>query len=318
MTLVIAGTAGLAELLLAVAAGSLVGAAVLVAVGAPNRRPSAGHGGRRPRAGPDSTWPSSRSSAPSAAGPSCTAPRLADGSPRFVKVYARDSRDADLLYRGYRTALLRDAGDEWPTIVTRTRRRARRSAPAARSPGGRRAARTCAGSPRCPTGRWSLAMEDVAGRPLDTLAPDELGAELLDAVWREVAALHARRPRPPARLRRRQHRRRRGRSPSSSISATAEAPAEPRLQAIDRAELLASLAELGRTGTRAVARRRACSPPDDLAAACAYLQPLALSAATRKDASKSLLRTCAASIATATGQDPNRSSGSCGCGRAPS
>ena len=46
VTMIVAGTAGLAELLLAVTAGSLAGAAVLVAVGAPNRRPSP-HGRRR-------------------------------------------------------------------------------------------------------------------------------------------------------------------------------------------------------------------------------------------------------------------------------
>ena len=37
----------------------------------------------------------------------------ADGRRLFVKVYDRDSRDADLLYRGYRTALYRGPNEQW-------------------------------------------------------------------------------------------------------------------------------------------------------------------------------------------------------------
>ena len=42
---------------------------------------------------------------------------LDDGTPAFVKVYARDSRDADLLYRGYRLLVLREPGDDMSRSV---------------------------------------------------------------------------------------------------------------------------------------------------------------------------------------------------------
>ena len=38
-----------------------------------------------------------------------------DGRATFVKVFGRDSRDADLLYRGYRALLLRGPNDSWPS-----------------------------------------------------------------------------------------------------------------------------------------------------------------------------------------------------------
>ena len=33
-----------------------------------------------------------------------------------MKVYGRDSREADLLYRSYRALLLRGPNDEWPSL----------------------------------------------------------------------------------------------------------------------------------------------------------------------------------------------------------
>ena len=80
----------------------------------------------------------------------------------------------------------------------------------------------------------------------------------------------------------------------------AKESASPRLQAIDRAELLASLAAIvGVAPTVASARR--ILTPTDLAAATPYLQPLALSAATRKHASKAMLGELRSEIATVTG-----------------
>ena len=72
----------------------------------------------------------------------------------------------------------------------------------------------------------------------------------------------------------------------------AEAPADARLQAIDRAELLASLAALVGPQAATAAASRVLAPAE-LAAAAPYLQPLALSAATRRQASKSTLKRAA-------------------------
>ena len=94
-----------------------------------------------------------------------------------------------------------------------------------------------------------------------------------------------------------------------------EEAASPRLQAIDRAELLASLAALvGAEARRRLGRARARSPttwPPRLP----YLQPLALSAATRKAASKSLLRELRAERRRGHRRTSRcRSSGSSACG----
>ena len=152
-----------------------------------------------------------------------------------------------------------------------------------------------------PDGSMALAMQDVGGRRLDTLAPEEIDANLLDAVWREVALLHR------ARLAHRSLR-------AANILLNDARPViidmgfgaestSPRLQAIDRAELLASLGTI--VGADAVIASAArVLGPGDLAAAVPFLQPLALSAATRKQASKSLLRDLRAGIAAATGEEP--------------
>jgi glycosyltransferase 2 family protein len=299
LTMLIAGTSGLAELLLAITTGSVAGAALLVVVGAPNRRPSPqaiADGLRRCDLGVTAL------TLERAVGGRSQLYRatLADGTTTFVKVYARDSRDADLLYRGYRNAVLRDPGDDLL------------SAPLARAVEHQGLALLLArrGGVRCPDlraltslpdGSMVLALEDMRGRPLDTLTPEELTTELLDGVWGETRRLHA------AGLAHRALR-------AGNILVTnggpvivdlgrAEAPADPRLKAIDRAELLVSLAEIV-GADRATATAAAVLAPEELATAAPYLQPLALSAATRKSASKSLLKELRDEVAAATGHEP--------------
>ena len=143
----------------------------------------------------------------------------------------------------------------------------------------------------------ALALDYVDGRRLDELAPEEIDAELLDAVWHEVV-VHA--PRAGSRT---------DRSAPRTSSSTdgrpviidlgfGEESATPRLQAIDRAELLVSLAEIvgagagRRVGRAELERRRRWRPPRP------YLQPLALSAATRKQRVEGAARRiCATAIA---------------------
>jgi len=299
IALLVAGTSGLAELLLALTTGCFAGAVVLLVVGAPNRRPSprmVADGLRR------SGFDVTDLTVERAVGGRAQLYRagLIDGTTAFVKVYARDSRDADLLYRGYRTLVLRDPGDEWP------------AAPLGRNVEHEGLLLLLArrGGVRCPELRvltsladdsMVVAMEDVRGRQLDTIPPDELDAELLDAVWRETNALHA------AGL---AHRALRAANilvtddgPVIVDFGTAEADGDPRLQAIDRAELLVSLAELAgaQPATEAAAR---VVESEDLAAAASFLQPLALTTATRRRASKSLLKELRDGVASASGREP--------------
>ena len=135
-----------------------------------------------------------------------------------------------------------------------------------------------------------LAMEDVGGRRLDdarrrtsstTSCSTRCGAR--------SPTLHGAAHRPPGAAGRERARRRR--TARSLIDfGFAEESADRRLQAIDRAELLASLAVLVGADARGRVGARGSSAPTTLAAAMPYLQPLALSAATRKQASKALLQ----------------------------
>ena len=299
VTMVVAGTSGLAELLLAISTGCLGGAAVLVVVGAPNRRPS-------PQAVADGLHRAGLAvtglTLERAVGGRAQLYRaaLADGTSAFVKVYARDSRDADLLYRGYRTLTLRDPGDDWPVVSLERHVEhqglllllARRGG--VRSPDLRALVSLADGS-------MVVAMDDIAGRQLDALPPEDLDEATLDAVWTETKTLHA------AGV---AHRALRAANivvtdegPAIVDLGTATTPADARLQAIDRAELLASLAALIGPDLATDAAARALSP-SDLAAAAPYLQPLALSAATRSGVSKSALKALRDRIADTTGQEP--------------
>jgi len=299
VVLAVAGTAGVPELLVAVTAGVVAGAAILVAFGAPNRRPTpaAVHDALRDGGLPVADLVLERADGGRAQLYSAT---LDDGDRAFVKVYARDSRDADLLYRGYRTALLRGPNDDWPAMTLEQdvehealllliADRAHVTAPALRS--------LCS----LPDGSMVLAVEYVDGRTLDSVPPSEIDAHLLDRVWQQVDRMHA------ARLAHRSLR-------AANILVTSDGPvvidfgfgtesAGDRARAIDDAELLVSLAaRVGAEPALASASRTIGSPA--LAEVAPYLQPLALSAATRKQASKALLRELRDGIATVTGEEP--------------
>ncbi len=293
-----AGTVGAPALLLAVSVGAAVGAAVLVIFGAPNRRPS----------------PAAVASALRDAGLDVTGLHVqraeggrsqlyvvdrACGRRAFAKVYARDSRDADVLFRSYRAAVLRSAADEWPSLSLRhdVEHQAFLLLLAAR------AGVRCPGVElltRLPDGSMVLVMEHVGGMPLDADSAADVDGDVLSAAWREARTLHDHRL---------AHRSLRaanilvddGRPVVIDLSAGVES-APPRLQAIDRAELLASLAVL--VGPeRAIASAAATLASDDLASSMPYLQPLGLSAATRKRASKSMLRELRSGVAAATGHE---------------
>jgi undecaprenyl-diphosphatase len=299
IVLAVAGSAGVPALLLAASAGAAVGAALLVVFGAPNRRPAPAtvaacltEGGipvkslqlQRAEGGRSQLYLAERS----------------DGARTFVKVFGRDSRDADLLYRGYLTLLLRGPNDSWPSpslkldveheaLMLLLARQGGVACPGVETLGS------------LPDGSMVLALEYVDGGRLDELPSEQIDDALLDSTWRAVAALHSRGM---------AHRALRG----ANILVGADGPviidlgfgeesATPRLQAIDRAELLASLGAIV-GAERAVASGVRAVGAATIATAVPYLQPLALSAATRKQASKALLHELRDAIATATGEEP--------------
>ena len=299
LVIAIAGTAGLVGLLLAVAAGFVGGLVLLIAFGAPNRRPT----------------PVAVVAALDEAGVHVVDLTLqradggraqlyavadAAGARSFVKVYDRDSRDADVLYRGYRALLFRNPTDEWSsgTLEREVEHEAFMLLVARR------------GGSACPDlevltalqdGSMVLATQHVEGRRLSELAPEDIDDDLLDAVWRQASVLH------------RNRLAHRALHPSNILVAAgapvvvdfaaAQGSASPRAQAIDRAELLASLAAM--VGSeRAVASAARVLDSDALASAAPYLQPLALAASTRKQASKALLQELRSGIAETTGTEP--------------
>jgi undecaprenyl-diphosphatase len=296
--LALAGTSTVPGLLVAVTTGLAVGAALLVLFGAPNRRPApAGVALALQAAGADVCDLSLERAEGGRA--QLYAARRRDLPPLFVKVYAGDSRDADLLYRAYRTLLLRGLGDTRPAASLEQDVEQQ----AFHLMWARRAGVRC---PRVelvtslPDGSMALALELVDGRRLDALAPDAIDDSLLDAVWHQVRLIHA------GRL---VHRALRaanilvaGDQPTIIDFGFSEQSATPRARAVDRAELLASLSTL--VGPeRAVASASRVIEPAELAAAAPFIQPLALSAATRKQMSKPSLRALRAQVSDVTGQE---------------
>ncbi len=298
VVMAIAATGGVVPLLLAVSAGFAGGAVVLALLGAPNRRPAPAVIADALR---DAGIAVSRLTLRRAEGGRAQLYEVeeADGRRLFVKVYDRDSRDADLLYRGYRTALYRGPNEQWASgsldrdveheaLMLLVAGRAGVRCPALEV------------MTALPTGSLALALEDVSGPVMSELDGVAIDDALLDETWRQADTLHrnrlAHRALHPSNIV--VH----DREPVIVDFASAESSAPPRLLAIDRAELIASLAAT--VGPeRAIGSAMRVLDPAEVASAMPYLQPLALSASTRKAASKSLLQQLREGIAQATGTE---------------
>jgi undecaprenyl-diphosphatase len=201
-----------------------------------------------------------------------------DGRALFVKVFGSEQRDADLLYRAWRGARLRGVGDSRPaaSLFKAVEHEALLAVMAERAG----VAVPHIGQVVRAGGSVLLTMDLVAGQCLDEVPADRITDELARGVWREVAGLHR------AGI---AHRSLHGTnimisadgSPRLVDFSFAELAATSRQQAIDVAELLTWLA--GRIGPgRAVATAAAEIGSDGVAAAVPLLQPLALSAGTRR------------------------------------
>jgi undecaprenyl-diphosphatase len=303
VTQLITGISSPMEVVLAFAAGITVGAGVLVLFGVPDHR-----------IGPDEITAALGSAglrvsrvAPAAVETKGSRPFVAaddDGTELFIKVLGADNRDADLLYRAYRLLRLRDVGDTRPaaSLVQAVEHQALVAVMAERAgvavPIVRQVVRAADGSAL-------LVMDRVAGGSLDRIAPDLLTDPLLRALWTEVDELHR------AKIAHRSLRATnivvdRGGRPWLTDFSFSELAATDRQMALDVAELLASLATIA-GADRAVASAAAVIAPDDVAAAVPLLQPLALSAGTRRAIARQdglLTRTRAAAAAVSGDPDP--------------
>ncbi len=299
---IITGTALPVELIIAIAAGVTVGAGVLVAFGVPDQRIGADEiaGALRSAGLPAETVRAAeveaKGSRPfAAAGPA--------GRRWFIKALGSDHRDADLLYRAYRAVRLRNVGDTRPaaTLFQAVEHQALVGVMAERAgvvvPGVERVVK--AGGDTA-----LLVLDWVDGSSLEQLPPGQITDDLLVRLWAEVGKLHqagiAHRSLRAANVIVDQA----GRPVIADFSFS-ELAATQRQKDLDVAELLASLATL--TGEdRAVSAAAKVLGPEGVAPAVPLLQPLALSAGTRRAVARrpGLLARTRAQAAAVSGQAP--------------
>jgi undecaprenyl-diphosphatase len=273
----VVGTVLPMELILAFAIGLTAGAGLLVTLGVPDRR-----------IGPDGIAAALKSAGlpvssvtPADVTAKGSRPFVAvaeAGGHLFIKAVGSDQRDADLLYRAYRFARLRDVGDTRPaaSLIQAVEHQALVGTMAERAgvrvPGIDRVIRAADGT-------VLLAMERVDGSPLDQLPAQRISDELLRRLWAEVDRLHragiAHRALRAANVMVDDA----GQTWLTDFSFS-DLTATQRQKDIDLAELTASLAPLV-GADRAVSGATAVIGARGVAAAAPLLQPLALSAATR-------------------------------------
>ena len=292
------------QLVLALATGVTVGAGLLVGFGVPDRRMGAAGVAAALRAG---GVPVSQVTGPlrPAKGSRPFQATTGDGNGLFVKVFGSDQRDADLLYRAWRGIRLRGVGDTRPaaSLFKAVEHEALL---------GVMAERAGVSVPhvgqviRAEDGSVLLTMHLVAGTSLDEVPADRITDQAARTLWREVGRLHQ------ARI---AHRSLHGSNimigPDGSAVLVdfsfAELAATSRQRAIDVAELLTSLA--GRIGPdRAVAAAADAIGAGGVAAAVPLLQPLALSAGTRREikGQDGLLKNTRAAAIAACGDDADK------------
>jgi len=266
------------ELVIVASTGLLAGFGIRFATGVPDRR-----------LGPDGIASALdaaglpvRSVSPAAARAAGSRPFVAerqDGRRLFIKALGAEQRYADLLYRSYRAVRLRHVGDVRPAtsllkavehqaLIAMLAERAGVCVPAVQQ------------IVMAPDGTVLLVMALIDGCSLDLLPAGQVTDELLRRLWATVRTLHR------ARLAHRSLRTAnvmvdQAGAPLLVDFSFAEHSATRRQQDLDVAELLASLAiQIG--PDRAVSSAFPVIGAEPVAAAVPLLQPMALSAATRR------------------------------------
>ena len=275
---IVTGTVLPMELIIAIATGVTVGAGVLVAFGVPDQRIGAGEiaGALRSAGLPVETVRAAEVGAKGSRPFAAVGPA---GRRWFIKALGSDQRDADLLYRGYRAVRLRNVGDTRPaaSLFQAVEHQALVGVMAERAgvfaPSVERIV-------RADDGTALLVMEWVDGSSLDRLPAAQISDDLLVRLWAEVDKLHragiAHRSLRAANVMVNQAGR-----PRLVDFSFSELAATQRQMDLDVAELLASLATLAGED-RAVPTAAKVLGARAVAASVPLLQPLALSAATRR------------------------------------
>ncbi len=175
----------------AVLIGWFAGSATLVALGAPQRRPTAS----TIAAGLGAVGLPLESIEPASVDARGSTPYFAvgsDGGKLFVKALGQDERSADLLFRLYRWVQRHDVGDERPfSSLRRAVEHEAFVALAARDLGipTPRVRAIASAEP----GAFVLAYDGVDGRSLDRLPPDQITDDVLASIWDQLGALRAHR-----------------------------------------------------------------------------------------------------------------------------
>jgi undecaprenyl-diphosphatase len=265
------------DTVIAVLAGWTAGAAVIVLMGAPSRRPT-GQSIAEGLAAVGVPLTRLEQASLDARGSTPYFATGRDGSALFVKALGADERSADLLFRIYRRIQPHDLGDERAfSSLRRAVEHEALVALAARDVG-IRTPRLAAFATADPNG-FVLAYEAIAGRSLDRLEPAEMTDEVLAKVWAQFSVMRAHRI---------AHRDLRLANVFLADDGDAwiidfgfsELAASDQLLATDLAELLASsTTQVG--AERAVAAGLAAVGPDALGTALDRLQLPMLSGATR-------------------------------------
>jgi uncharacterized membrane protein YbhN (UPF0104 family)/tRNA A-37 threonylcarbamoyl transferase component Bud32 len=179
------------EAFVALPIGASCGAAMLLAFGRPDRRPTeAGIVAALADAGLEVG--SVRAAAVDARGSTPYFATTAEGDGLFVKVLGGEERAADLLFRVYRFLRFKDVGDGRPfSSLRRTVEHEALVALLARDLGVRTP--RLRGVVGVGSDSMLLAYDLIDGRSLDSLAPEAIDDDVLRALWVQVGLMHSRR-----------------------------------------------------------------------------------------------------------------------------